>query len=79
LIWERQQPRNILLFGRRFSDAHGVAYANQELNDFNVLDRWEIRPEVEKAPREDVRSDWSERDVEELVDDVLDEWDDDAD
>ncbi len=55
--------------------AHGKRYAEQELREFEVFDRWEIRMEVEKALREEVSADWLEADVEELVDEVLDEFD----
>jgi hypothetical protein len=55
--------------------AHGKRYAEQELREFEVFDRWEIRMEVEKALREEVRADWFEADVEELVDEVLDKFD----
>jgi hypothetical protein len=54
--------------------SHGMTHAQSELSDFEAFDRWEIREEVEKVLREEVKAEWSERDVEGLVNDVLDEW-----
>lgn len=51
----------------------GMAYAEQELEEFDFLDCVEIRSDVERALREEVKADWSQRDVEMLVEDVLDE------
>lgn len=56
--------------------SHGATYAEEELSDFDVFDQWEIRDDVQKVLGEEVRADWSERDVEALVDDVIDEYED---
>jgi excisionase family DNA binding protein len=51
----------------------GMAYADQDLEQFDFLDCAEIRSDVERALREEVKADWSQRDVEMLVDEVMDE------
>ncbi len=54
--------------------AHGKKYAEGGLREFTGLDRWEIRSEIEKALQEEIEADWSARAVEDLVDELLDEW-----
>jgi hypothetical protein len=51
----------------------GMTYADRELEEFDFLDCSEIRSDVERALREEVKADWSQRDVEMLVDEVIDE------
>lgn len=59
--------------------AHGNEYSNREISDWDVFARWEAREEVGKVLTRDVKPEWTEDDVEDLVDEVLDEWDDDED
>ena len=42
-------------------------------------DARDARAEAQEAPEDEVEADWSERDVDELVDEVLEEWDEDSD
>ncbi len=53
---------------------HGLQYLNREVADWDVRDRWKVREEVEKGLQEEVRADWTERQVERWVDDELDDW-----
>jgi excisionase family DNA binding protein len=61
---------------RRVQDliSHGKRYAEDALREFEAFDRWKVRSQIEKALQEEVEADWSERDVEDLVDEELDEW-----
>ena len=52
---------------------HGERYAWPGLREFTGTDRWEVEREIHKVLQEEVQPDWSERDVEALVDDVLDD------
>lgn len=52
---------------------HGKRYAEDDLLEFDPSDRWDVRLAIAKALGEEVGADWSERDVEDLVEDVLDE------
>ena len=49
------------------------------MREFPISDRWKLRSEIEKALHEEVEPDWTERDAEGLVDEVLDEQADDED
>lgn len=53
--------------------SHGQRYAEDGIMEFDPSDRWKVRSAIEKALREEVASDWDERGVEALVEEVLDE------
>lgn len=55
----------------------GKWYANAETRDWDRREAERARREVERALREGVEADWTQDDVRDLVDDVLDQWDDD--
>ncbi len=56
---------------------HGKGYADAGVREFHMSDRGKLRSEIEKTLGEEVETDWTERDVEDLVDEVLDQEDDD--
>lgn len=56
---------------------HGGTYAISETADWDWSAQLEARREVAKELEAKIKPDWSERDVEKLVDDVLDDWEDD--
>lgn len=58
---------------------HGIEYAEEETGDWDYFDKYRARREVEEALRAEVKPDWDEEDVEDLVDEVLDEGEDDQD
>lgn len=59
---------------------HGMSYARRETKSgWDYAPRIEARQEVEEALKAEVKSDWVERDVRELVDEILGNWDDDED
>lgn len=53
---------------------HGRNYAQGETADWDWSEQYEARQEVDKALTEEVEAAWKERDVEELVDEILDQW-----
>jgi excisionase family DNA binding protein len=53
---------------------HGRNYAQEETADWEWSEQNEARNEVDKALAEEVEADWKERDVEDLVDEILDQW-----
>jgi excisionase family DNA binding protein len=53
---------------------HGKSRAFFATTRWESEDREEARADVEHALEDEVESDWSEQDVEELVDDLLEEW-----
>ncbi|MEO8140640.1 MAG: helix-turn-helix domain-containing protein [Gemmatimonadota bacterium] len=57
--------------------AHGIEYARRETIDWDYSATTEARDEVKKVLEREVEHDWTEREVEGAVDEVLDEWDDD--
>lgn len=57
--------------------SHGGTYAITATADWDWSAQLEARREVAKELEVKVKPDWSERDVEKLVDDVLDDWEDD--
>jgi len=59
--------------------AHGKNYAWRETTDWDWSASNEARDEVKKVLEREVDHDWTEREVEGAVDEVLDEWDDDDD
>jgi excisionase family DNA binding protein len=59
--------------------AHGSDYARRETSDWDWSPSHEARDEVKKVLEREVEHDWTEREVEVEVDEVLDEWDDDDD
>jgi excisionase family DNA binding protein len=56
--------------------AHGNAYARRDTSDWDWSASYEARDEVKKVLEREVEHDWTEREVENAVDQVLDEWDD---
>ena len=54
--------------------AHGRSYVQSETTDWDVSDRLVARAEVERALDDQVGADWRRRDVKDLVDAVLDQW-----
>lgn len=59
--------------------AHGIEYARRETLDWDWSATSEARDEVKKVLDREVEHDWTEREVEDEVDEILDEWDDDGD
>jgi hypothetical protein len=59
--------------------AHGIEYARRETSGWDWTPSNEARDEVKKVLEREVEHDWTEREVEAGVDEVLDEWDDDDD
>ena len=59
--------------------AHGNDYAWRETSDWDWSASNEARDEVKKVLEREVEHDWTEMEVENAVDQVLDEWDDDDD
>jgi excisionase family DNA binding protein len=59
--------------------AHGNEYARRETLDWDWSATSEARDEVKKVLDREVEHDWTEREVEDEVDEILDEWDDDED
>lgn len=58
---------------------HGMSYARQETRSgWDYTPKIEARQEVEEALKAQVESDWRERDVQDLVDEILDNWDEDV-
>ena len=53
---------------------HGKSRAFFATTRWESEDREEARADVEHALEDEVESDWSDQDVEELVDDLLEEW-----
>ncbi len=56
--------------------AHGTAYAARALareKDLDVRARWEIEKDVKRALEQEITGDESERDVEDLIDEMLEE------
>jgi hypothetical protein len=58
---------------------HGHRHANRRVLEFDPRDRYQIRQEVEAVLEREVRDDWDEGDVEQLLEETLDEWTDDED
>lgn len=56
---------------------HGKSRAMMHTIGWDPEDKQEARADVQEALDEEVEADWSERDVDELVDEVLDEWEED--
>ena len=56
---------------------HGATYATQEMAAWDWSDQAEARRLVSSELEVKVKADWSERDVQRVVDDVLSDWDDD--
>ena len=59
--------------------ASGKGYAQSETWDWDDPEKDRARREVERALRDQVRADFTEADVKDLVDDVLAQWEDDED
>jgi excisionase family DNA binding protein len=59
--------------------SHGRMYATRSLRSVDARDRYRIRRDIESALNEEVESDWTDGDVEDLVDEVLGDWRDDDD
>jgi hypothetical protein len=57
--------------------ARGNEYARRESNDWDWSSRNDARSEVGKVLNREVQADWTELEVEDAVDEVLDEWDED--
>ena len=55
--------------------AHGQAYARDETTDWDFSATVDACQEVDRVLQAEVEADWSERDVETLVDEILNEWD----
>jgi hypothetical protein len=66
---EADQRRAVLI-------AHGTEYARRATLDWDYSATIEARDEVRKVLEREVEHDWTEREVESAVDEVLDEWDD---
>ena len=65
---------------RRKSEAlvsAGTWYASTETRDWDRREADRARREVERTLRQEVEPNWTSEDVDDLVDEVLDEWDDD--
>ncbi len=56
--------------------AHGTEYARRETTDWDWSPRSDARAEVSKVLARDVEPGWTDHEVENLVDEVLDDWDD---
>lgn len=59
--------------------AHGNEYARRETSDWDWSASTDARAEVEKVLNREVEHDWTEHEIENAADQVLDEWDDDED
>jgi excisionase family DNA binding protein len=59
--------------------AHGTEYARRETSDWDWSPSNEARDEVKKVLERVVAHDWTEREVEGEVDEILDEWEGDGD
>jgi excisionase family DNA binding protein len=59
--------------------AHGREYARRETSDWDWSASTDARAEVEKVLNREVEHDWTEHEIENAADQVLDEWDDDED
>jgi hypothetical protein len=59
--------------------AHGNEYARRETSDWDWSASNDARVEVGKVLNREVQHDWTEHEVENAADQVLDEWDDDVD
>jgi excisionase family DNA binding protein len=59
--------------------AHGIDYARQETSDWDHSPGYDARVEVVRILGRDLKHDMTNLEVESLVDDVLDQWDDDDD
>jgi hypothetical protein len=57
--------------------AHGRRYTVSETSDWEWSDASEARQDVERALDAEVEADWLERDVEDLADHILDEFEED--
>jgi excisionase family DNA binding protein len=57
--------------------AHGRRYVVSETSEWEWSDASEARQDVDAALEAEVEADWSERDVEDLADDILDEFEED--
>lgn len=57
--------------------AHGRRYVVSETSEWEWSDASEARRDVETALDAEVEADWAERDVEDLADDILDEFEED--
>lgn len=58
---------------------HGLNYSMRETGNWDWASRAEGRDEVRKVLEREVAHDWTEREVEGAVDEVLDQWDDEDD
>ena len=56
--------------------SHGTEYARRETTGWDWSARNDARAEVGKVVTREVEADWTEHEVEDLVDEILDEWDD---
>jgi len=59
--------------------AHGNEYARRETSDWDWSASTDARAEVEIVLNREVEHDWTEHEIENAADQVLDEWDDDED
>jgi excisionase family DNA binding protein len=57
--------------------AHGNEYARRETSDWDWSASTDARAEVEKVLNREVEHDWTEHEIENAADQVLDEWDED--
>ena len=58
---------------------HGIAEAKDETEDWDFTSKYPVRREIEKALRAGVQADWTEEDVEDRVDEILEKWEEDQD
>jgi hypothetical protein len=56
---------------------HGRLRALTKTFGWDVRGAQDARADVERALKDDVESDWTDREVDNLVDEVLDEWEED--
>jgi len=52
----------------------GLAHGDRAIQQLGVLERWQLRPELELVLHGSVTAEWSEAEVHELVDMVLQAW-----
>ncbi len=67
----RQQERE-----RNHKIALGMIYANNRTSDWDLADAREVRAEIKDSLDAEVTAEWTDRDLHELVDELLDDWDD---
>ena len=66
---------------RRVKDliTHGVKYADDETRQWDISAKYDARGEVGEALKLKVKADWTEQEVQDLVDELLDKWEEEED